>query len=162
MAYLLLSGLCRRSGLVGAGEAGGEELAAATARRSHMVNALQRGVVNGAHRLQVAQEPQTQMSQYKRGRQAEYWARDQLLQDGFHTVVRSAASKGPIDLVAIGKHLIKLVQVKRTARKQLPRYGEDLDALRALDAEGAGLPECVVKELWIFSDERKAWVIVQA
>jgi len=97
------------------------------------------------------------MTQYRRGRQAEYWARDQLKEDGYHTVVRAAGSKGIFDLVALGEHNVKLLQVKRVMGKRMPKYGDELDAMRAVQ-----VPECCQKELWIFSDERKAWVIVPA
>lgn len=95
------------------------------------------------------------MTRYRRGRQAEYWYRDELLAQGYHTVVRAAASKGKWDLVAIGEQHIKLVAVKRTQHKRPPSYVDELNVLRA-DI----VPDCCQKEMAIFCDAQKAWVIV--
>lgn len=53
------------------------------------------------------------MTNYRRGQRAEWKARDLLLEQGAITVIRAAGSKGPIDLVAIGRNQTRLVQVKR-------------------------------------------------
>lgn len=97
------------------------------------------------------------VTQYKRGRQVEYWCRDQLLEDGFHTVIRSAGSKGVFDLCAVGDHAIKLVQVKRVAGKRPRAFADDLAAMCEVKT-----PECCQKELWIFYDEHKSWMILPA
>jgi hypothetical protein len=60
-------------------------------------------------------------SHYARGRRAEWRTRDYikgLLPDA--TVIRSAGSKGPIDLVVITKHGFTLVQVKTGPKKPKP------------------------------------------
>jgi len=93
--------------------------------------------------------------QYRRGRQAEYWARDQLYEDGYHTVVRAAGSKGKYDLVAIGEHNIKAVLVKRVQAGPIPSYKADIDLVK-----DDPIPPCAHKELWVFHDERKAWIVV--
>ena len=51
------------------------------------------------------------MSRYAKGRRLEWLARDALIAQGY-TVIRSAGSKGPVDLVAIGPAEIRLIQVK--------------------------------------------------
>ncbi len=50
-------------------------------------------------------------TRYERGRRLEYHARSDLRKQGF-TVIRSAGSKGPADLVAINQKQVLLVQVK--------------------------------------------------
>jgi len=97
------------------------------------------------------------MTQYKRGRQAEYWCRGQLLEDGYHTIIRAAGSKGMFDLAAIGDHAIKLVQVKRVTGSKMPSFAAELAVMRDV-----AVPECCHKELWIWLDERKTWVILSA
>jgi len=95
------------------------------------------------------------MTQYRRGTTVEYWCRNQLHEDGFGLVIRSAGSKGPFDLVAIGENAIKLIQVKRVGGGKVPSFAEELAAMREVPA-----PPCVSKELWIFVDERKTWTIL--
>jgi hypothetical protein len=48
----------------------------------------------------------------KKGTLREYKARDQLYDDGALLVVRSAGSQGPVDLVAVFKTHVLLIQVK--------------------------------------------------
>ncbi len=62
------------------------------------------------------------MSSYARGRRLEYQARNLLIARGY-TVVRSAGSKGPVDLVAWNERHVLFIQVKangqvRSADKQ--------------------------------------------
>ena len=51
------------------------------------------------------------MSNYARGIRLEYKARDDLLARGY-AVMRSAGSKGPVDLVATSPKHVLLIQVK--------------------------------------------------
>ncbi len=51
------------------------------------------------------------MTPYRQGVRLEYLARDTLLQEGY-TVIRSAGSKGPVDLVAANYNQILFIQVK--------------------------------------------------
>ena len=80
------------------------------------------------------------MSAYVAGRRLEYRARDELIAQGY-TVVRSAGSKGPIDLVAIGpaegRH-VRLIQIKSG-----PPRTSDRQRLRAVLA-----PRGVRREIW--------------
>ena len=76
------------------------------------------------------------MSAYVAGRRLEYRARDELIAQGY-TVVRSAGSKGPIDLVAIGCN-VRLIQIKSGR----PRTSDRL-RLRAVLA-----PRNVRREIW--------------
>ena len=54
------------------------------------------------------------MTNYSNGRRLEYLARDDLRRQGY-TVIRSAGSKGPIDLCAIRGDGVLLIQVKKSA-----------------------------------------------
>jgi hypothetical protein len=51
------------------------------------------------------------MSSYSKGRDAEYEVETILMRQGYD-VVRSAGSKGPVDLVALSRTTVKLIQVK--------------------------------------------------
>lgn len=62
------------------------------------------------------------------GRRVEHAIRDDLIARGFY-VVRSAGSKGRVDLVAIGAGVVLLVQCKRNAAALRPA---ERDALREL------------------------------
>ncbi len=81
------------------------------------------------------------MTHYAVGRRLEYRARDELIAQGY-TVVRSAGSKGPIDLVAIGpatgRRTVRLIQVKARS----PRSADRLK-LAAVSA-----PRGVQREIW--------------
>jgi len=58
---------------------------------------------------------------YKKGRRIEYLAKKKLEAEGY-LVIRSAASKGPIDLVAV-RNTVRFIQVKgrRPQRKELEK-----------------------------------------
>lgn len=92
---------------------------------------------------------------YERGREAEYAARRRLLDDGYSVVLRMAQSRGPVDLVAIGEQNIRLVQVKRCEVAQ--PYVVELEALKAWQ-----VPECCIKELWVYVAGERRWVIIPA
>ena len=94
-------------------------------------------------------------TQYERGRDSEYAARDRLLNDGYHTVLRMAGSHGMVDLVAVGEHNVKFVQVKRCEERR--EYHAELKALQAWPVP----PDCQ-KELWIYVAGERRWVIVPA
>lgn len=76
---------------------------------------------------------------YEKGRRIEWQARDHLVMQGF-VVVRSAGSKGPIDLVGIGPQDLKLVSVTL--------QGEDLNSRREA-LLGVPAPACTIRELWV-------------
>ena len=96
------------------------------------------------------------MTHYEKGRATEYWARDKLRQSGY-LVVRSAGSKTPIDLVAIGALEVRLIQVKRVQGEKCPSFAAELAELSALEVP----PNCV-KELWVFVEGKRAWVTLPA
>jgi Holliday junction resolvase len=52
--------------------------------------------------------------EYVKGRNKEYKIRNQLINEGFYIVQRTAGSHSPIDIIAIDKNIrvIKLIQVK--------------------------------------------------
>ena len=81
-------------------------------------------------------------------------ARNELRQQGY-LVIRSAGSKTPVDLVAVGQNDVRLIQVKRVMGDKLPSFGTEIAAFAALP-----VPACCVRELWVFVEGRKAWVIV--
>ena len=76
------------------------------------------------------------MSAYAAGRRLEYRARDELIAQGY-TVVRSAGSKGPIDLVAIGR-TVRLIQVKARSPRRADR----------LKLAAVSTPRGVQREIW--------------
>lgn len=79
-----------------------------------------------------------------RGYRAERKAREALEGEGY-TVVRSAASKGPFDLVAFNAERVRFVQVKRVKGGRLPP--KEAGALRSVP-----VPPCATRELWVYRD----------
>ncbi len=71
---------------------------------------------------------------YQRGRRKEYALRDWLERQGY-VVVRSSASKGPIDLVAIKDGQVLLLQVQTSPYVPNAKRAQLLDC-----ANRAGLP----------------------
>jgi hypothetical protein len=68
--------------------------------------------------------------------------------------MRSAASKGPFDVVGLGSNGSYFVQVKRTkveARKKFPRVVEELHALK--------MPKNNFKQIWVWVD-KKGWYFI--
>lgn len=96
------------------------------------------------------------MTQYRKGRRAEYAARDILHDDGYPVVLRTAGSHGIVDLVAIQPGHVRLVQVKSTAKLR-PSYAAELDELRAWQ-----VPDCCVKELWVWLRRKREWLVMTA
>lgn len=81
---------------------------------------------------------------YRSGRSAEYRAKRMLLARGHHTVVRSAGSKGPFDLIGLGPDRVTLVQVKR---------GRPITKAERLELMSftASLPGMCILEIWYFA-----------
>lgn len=96
------------------------------------------------------------MTQYRRGVKAEYRARDQLLADGYHTVLRMAGSHGIVDLVAVGRNNVLFVQVKSTVKCHLS-FRAEVDALAAWE-----VPDNCHKQLWIWMRNKRSWMILDA
>jgi Holliday junction resolvase len=96
------------------------------------------------------------MTNYAKGSKYERKARDDLEREGY-AVMRSAASHTPIDIIAVGEHFLKLIQVKSTKRRivsveaVMNKYKEDIQQLQAMPA-----PPYVMKELWLW-EHRKGW-----
>ena len=83
-----------------------------------------------------------------KGRRKEYQVIDALKADGW-TVVRSAASKGAFDIVAISKHGFRCVQVKAGRRfSNIPKA--ERERLLSID-----VPSNCSVEVWIFVDRQK-------
>ena len=85
---------------------------------------------------------------YARGVYLERQARDELVKQGY-VVVRSAGSRGPMDLVAIGAEEILLIQVK----KKSSNVSSGRDGL-----DGFLCPSNCKKQLWVKAP-RKDWEI---
>lgn len=67
---------------------------------------------------------------YINGRHTEYMYRDFLLSDDYDVCLRTAGSHSPIDLIAIGKKGICMVQMKKTAQKPSIRtYAQEIQDL---------------------------------
>ena len=87
------------------------------------------------------------MSNYTIGRRLEYAVRDVLVLWGY-TVIRSAGSKGAVDLVAIGAEDVRLIQVKKAR-------GDVAAGVKALQA--VCVPIGVRREVW--QRNRGGWLI---
>jgi len=78
-------------------------------------------------------------SSYRKGAYLEYKARDLLIARGC-TVVRSAGSKGPVDLVATCAKHVLFIQVKASGQVR----PADLDKLRSVPIPARG----AYREIW--------------
>lgn len=78
------------------------------------------------------------MTPYRQGVRLEYLARDILLQEGY-TVIRSAGSKGPVDLVAFNHNQILFIQVKAAGQNR----PADLEKLSQIT-----IPPCAQMQVW--------------
>jgi Holliday junction resolvase len=88
---------------------------------------------------------------YRQGYQAELKLVHLLRQrPEFHTVIRSAGSRSPFDVIAIGRSRILLCQVK-TGKGRFPRERRELRSLP--------LPRCTVVEVWVY--RRGAWTALR-
>ena len=81
---------------------------------------------------------------YKIGYFAERRAVLDLRNQGY-TVVRSSRSLGPIDIVAINAERVRLIQVKNTRERIIPKYLEDIKLLKLIKKP----IECSI-ELWVW------------
>ena len=88
------------------------------------------------------------MTHYAAGRRLEYIARDALRAQGY-TVIRSAGSKGAVDLVAIGLDDVRLIQVKAEGQS----ITGAVKALAALPS-----PAGVRREVWTWKG-RAGWAV---
>lgn len=78
------------------------------------------------------------MTPYRQGVRLEYLARDTLMKEGY-TVIRSAGSKGPVDLVAFNNQHTLLIQVKAAGQT----HPADLEKLSQLT-----IPPCAQVQIW--------------
>lgn len=88
------------------------------------------------------------MSRYAKGARLERLARHELERRGY-AVIRSAGSKGAVDLVAFSPHRILLVQVKGGRVTSA-----DKQKLAAFPA-----PKIVRRQLWQRANGRFAWQV---
>jgi Holliday junction resolvase len=89
------------------------------------------------------------VSNYAKGRRAEYRVQKLLEAVGFDTI-RSAGSKGTWDVVAIGVSAVRLIQVKSDVRASK----EEREAMKEYRT-----PAGVTKEIWTFFRRRREPVI---
>jgi hypothetical protein len=93
---------------------------------------------------------------YARGREKEYQAKDELEKMGF-TCVRMAGSHGQFDLISWDEHKVRMIQCKREKDKTKKictpdtNYPEDAKKIKETKT-----PHYVTKELWIWVD-RVGW-----
>lgn len=90
---------------------------------------------------------------YRRGKTAEYRARDALVARGY-TITQAGASKGAADLVAYRGGITRFIQCKRQ-KKPMKKvstianaYKKDIDALANLCL----VTDTVTTELWVYVD----------
>lgn len=86
------------------------------------------------------------MANYRRGYRAELAAKKELEAQGF-TVLRAAGSKGPFDLVAFNKDVVRFIQVKRV------RNGSGGLSKSLRELERVPVPPCARKEVWLWRDK---------
>ncbi|MDP2659714.1 MAG: hypothetical protein Q8R28_03175 [Dehalococcoidia bacterium] len=87
------------------------------------------------------------MNRYRQGYLAELDLMKLLKQgDRFVIVLRSAGSRSPVDVVAVGKSRILLCQVK-TGKGQ---FRAEKEALKRLQ-----VPRCARKQIWIY--RKRVW-----
>ena len=87
-------------------------------------------------------------SRYRRGRDLENRTRKELERHNF-TVVRSAGSKGTIDIVAWDRLWLRLIQVKTSTRDVTPVEREALEEL--------WIPRGARVELWTWRKDGGRW-----
>lgn len=91
---------------------------------------------------------------YITGWEAEQEARKTLIENGYY-VVRSAGSKGLIDLVALKENEILLVQVKVVPHNLKPKFDKECNILkRKKELKG------FKKEFWV-KQKRNGWYILK-
>lgn len=97
------------------------------------------------------------MSNQRRGYEAERKCVNALRDKGY-IVFRSAASKGPFDVIAVKPNDILFVQVKRTKN---PSVKHSPETLREMAKAVVPAAKWIRKELWCWV-ERQGWVITPA
>lgn len=73
------------------------------------------------------------MSQYARGRRYEWQVRDHLVSEGYAAVLRTAGSKGAVDLIAFKPGELLLVQVKGNGVLGPTKWNELYDLAQMVD-----------------------------
>jgi len=87
--------------------------------------------------------PKGKASPYQKGRSLEWKAKRELQSEGY-LVIRSAGSKGPIDLVAVNRSCVRLIQV---VKGSIPT--RKLQALKNLP-----IPRGCTLEVWVARRKR--------
>jgi len=95
-------------------------------------------------------------NRYRLGADAERRAVQLLRDDGWPVAIRSAGSKSPFDVLALGPEGGLAIQVKRSEKSQ-----SHAQALADLAIAGGLLPPGMTAELWVFTP-RKGFVIFPA
>ena len=89
---------------------------------------------------------------YCTGVRAEHRARDELKSQGYF-IIRSAGSRGLVDIVAICADHIKLIQVKVISFGEKKKFIQEQMNLGYLQC-----PENVFKELWVWEKHARWYV----
>lgn len=83
-------------------------------------------------------------TQYQRGQKVQYKARDELRQEGYHTMT-AGRSLGPFDIIAWSSGSVRFIQVKSCQRE---KFYFEKDELEELVKEP--IPKSCRKEVWIW------------
>jgi len=103
----------------------------------------------------VIESKAPRQSKYRLGRAVEYRARDQLRKLGYF-VLRSPASKSPIDLVAIARGVVLFIQAKRSGVLEPGEWNELVELAESVGATPilAGSPTGRGIEYWRLTDRK--------
>ncbi len=83
-------------------------------------------------------------TQYQRGQRVQYKARDELRQDGYHTMT-AGRSLGPFDIIAWRSNSVRFIQVKSCQREKFYFEKDELE-----DLVKEPIPKSCWKEVWIW------------
>lgn len=87
----------------------------------------------------------TPTTKYVKGRAIEYKVMDFLKGKGY-AVTRAAGSKGVFDVIAYNARVVRFIQVKLTAKRNVKQYKKELDTILATDVP----KDFCTRELWVY------------
>ena len=95
------------------------------------------------------------MTNYSRGAYYERKTKKTLEDEGYVSL-RTAGSHGSFDIIAFNGSIVRFIQCKATRNKNptVKSYKEELNIIKDII-----VPECVTKELWIYSTNDRGKVI---
>lgn len=89
---------------------------------------------------------------YSRGREAEWRARDELIAEGFH-VIRASSSKGLWDIVAVHDFTLLLISLKSTGKES---YAKTYVRSETRRLACIATPENCYQQVWVWL-KGKGW-----